>query len=109
MDSNGNKNFEQRLQSVIQGLILLMLAACGGILWNLSNRASQQEVINSQTAKDVGELKTAMVEMRNQTAITTAATLAAVTTATATALAASNATIAASAVVAASLLKEKAK
>lgn len=88
------ENFERRLQSIAQALMLALLLAIGATLWSLSNRAAQQEIVNLQTTKDITELKEQIKSMGAQ-ATATAAALASVTTATAASLAASTAALAA--------------
>lgn len=80
-DLTDKANFERRLQSIAQALMLAILIGIGTALVSLVKSSAQQEIINGQTARDIGELKTGLGAMQTQamnaaTAATTAATAA---------------------------------
>lgn len=77
--------FEQRVQSVIQIVIVALLIGIGTALLDLVKSNARQEVTNAQTAKDISDLKTEMAVLRLQV---TNAALAAANAATAVAVAA---------------------
>jgi hypothetical protein len=92
-ETNRRSNFEQRAQTVIQLLI------CGAVVWggsslidlgkSVSTLSATTAIINSQTAKDIADLKIGLEAVRTQAmSATTAATAASTAATTAAAVAA---------------------
>ena len=86
--------FERRLQSVLQAIMLAILIGVGYTMIDLVKSSTRQEMTNAQVAKDISELRSQMETLKG-TSIATA--LAATNAASAVALAASNAASAAAA------------
>lgn len=97
-------NFEQRLQSIIQSAILLLVSWVGYSTVDLGKSTARLEVKYEQAARDIGDLKTELSAMRTQT--TTVATALAATTA-AVATSANNTAAAAAAAAAAAVDSRK--
>lgn len=83
-----HQDFERRLQSIAQAVMLALMLGIGYALIDLTKSSSRQEVTNAQTSKDISELKNELGVLRAQG---TNAALAASNAATAAALAASKA------------------
>lgn len=95
VDENRRSNFEQRAQTVIQLLI------CGAVVWGgasliefgkaLATLSTTMSLTNTQTAKDINDLKLGLEAVRSQAANAQTAATAAATAATTAAAVASTA------------------
>ena len=92
-DTEQRNGFAITPGAIAQGLILASLVGIGVALVDLVKSSSRQEVVNLQTSKDIGDLKSEIVHLRDQAtnaalsaanAATAAATAAAAATASAT-------------------------
>ena len=68
MNGPEKQDFERRLQSIAQAVILAILLGTGDAMLDLTKAVARQEIRNEQTARDIADFKIELTNLRIQVA-----------------------------------------